>query len=57
MIHVRPYVADDRTFVLSLAPRLLIGMPPWRDPQLWLPCLYREASMLPEHHHERSHTL
>ena len=36
MIHVRPYVADDRTFVLSLAPRLLIGMPPWRDPQLWL---------------------
>jgi len=36
MIHVRPYVSDDRTFVLSLAPRLLIGMPPWRDPQLWL---------------------
>ena len=36
MIHVRPYVADDRTFVLSLAPRLLIGMPPWRDPHLWL---------------------
>lgn len=36
MIHVRPYVADDRTFVLSLAPRLLIGMPPWRDPQMWL---------------------
>ena len=36
MIHVRPYIPDDRTFVLSLAPRLLIGMPPWRDPQLWL---------------------
>jgi len=36
MIHVRPYVADDRTFVLSLAPRLLIGMPAWRDPHLWL---------------------
>jgi GNAT superfamily N-acetyltransferase len=36
MIHVRPYVSDDRTFVLSLAPRLLIGMPSWRDPQLWL---------------------
>ncbi len=36
MIHVRPYVSDDRTFVFSLAPRLLIGMPPWRDPQLWL---------------------
>ena len=36
MIRVRPYVSDDRTFVLSLAPRLLIGMPPWRDPHLWL---------------------
>ena len=36
MIHVRPYVADDRTFVLGLAPRLLIGIPPWRDPHLWL---------------------
>ena len=36
MIHVRPYVPDDRTFVLSLAPRLLIGMPPWRDPHRWL---------------------
>jgi GNAT superfamily N-acetyltransferase len=36
MIYVRPYVSDDRAFVLSLAPRLLIGMPSWRDPQLWL---------------------
>jgi GNAT superfamily N-acetyltransferase len=36
MIHVRPYVPDDRAFVLSLAPRLLIGMPVWRDPHLWL---------------------
>lgn len=36
MIRVRPYEAADRTFVLGLAPRLLIGMPPWRDPQLWL---------------------
>ena len=36
MIHVRPYVSDDRAFVLGLAPRLLIGMPLWRDPHLWL---------------------
>jgi GNAT superfamily N-acetyltransferase len=36
MIHVRPYLADDRAFVLSLAPRLCIGMPSWRDRQLWL---------------------
>jgi ribosomal protein S18 acetylase RimI-like enzyme len=34
MIRVRPYVPDDRAFMLSLAPRLIIGMPAWRDPQL-----------------------
>ena len=34
MIRVRPYVPDDRAFLLSLAPRLIIGLPPWRDPQL-----------------------
>ena len=33
MIQVRPYVPDDREFVLSLAPRLAIGIPPWRDTQ------------------------
>src|SRR5215213_4592089 len=33
MISVRPYQPADRAFVLSLAPRLTIGMPPWRDPQ------------------------
>jgi GNAT superfamily N-acetyltransferase len=33
MIRVRPYQPDDRAFVLSLAPRLTIGMPPWRDSQ------------------------
>ena len=33
MIHIRPYQPDDRAFVLGLAPRLTIGMPPWRDPQ------------------------
>lgn len=33
MIRVRPYILDDREFVLSLAPRLAIGIPPWRDPQ------------------------
>lgn len=31
MIRVRPYVAEDREFVLGLAPRLAIGIPPWRD--------------------------
>ena len=33
MIRVRPYASSDREFVLSLAPRLAIGIPPWRDPQ------------------------
>lgn len=36
MIRVRPYLPDDRAFLLSLAPRLTIGMPPWRDAQLCL---------------------
>jgi len=31
MLRVRPYVPDDRASVLSLAPRLAIGMQPWRD--------------------------
>jgi GNAT superfamily N-acetyltransferase len=32
MIHVRPYVSTNREFVISLAPRLAIGIPSWRDP-------------------------
>ncbi len=36
MIRVRPYLPDDRDDVLSLAPRLTIGMPAWRDPLLCL---------------------
>jgi len=33
MIRVRRYVPTDQEFVLGLAPRLAIGIPPWRDPQ------------------------
>ena len=36
MLRVRPYIPTDHTFVLNLAPRLAIGMQPWRDLQLWL---------------------
>ena len=36
MIHVRPYVPNDRAFVLSLAPRLAIGKQPWRDVERWV---------------------
>ena len=33
MIRVRPYATSDSEFVLGLAPRLAIGIPPWRDQQ------------------------
>ena len=36
MLQVRPYLPTYRDFVLSLAPRLAIGMQPWRDLGLWL---------------------
>jgi GNAT superfamily N-acetyltransferase len=36
MIRVRQYMPADRGFVLGLAARLAIGMPPWRDRALWL---------------------
>ena len=41
MLRVRPYVPADHTFVLSLAPRLAIGMQPWRDSALWLATVER----------------
>jgi GNAT superfamily N-acetyltransferase len=36
MFLVRPYAAEDRLFIFSLAPRLAAGMRPWRDLELWL---------------------
>ena len=33
MIRVRHYVFADQEFILGLAPRLAIGIAPWRDPQ------------------------
>jgi GNAT superfamily N-acetyltransferase len=36
MVRVRPFLSDDRAFILSLAPRLAIGKQPWRDQDLWL---------------------
>jgi len=35
-VHVRPYTPADESFVLSLAPRLLIGAAPWIDPERML---------------------
>jgi ribosomal protein S18 acetylase RimI-like enzyme len=43
MVRVRLYASSDREFLLELAPRLAIGMPPWLDParmvstaQMWI---------------------
>ena len=36
MLHVRSCVSDDRSFILSLAPRLAIGKQSWRDVALWI---------------------
>lgn len=36
MISTRPYKPTDREFVLSIAPRLTIGMRPWRNRTQWL---------------------
>lgn len=36
MVRIRPFVSKDRAFVLSMAPRLAIGMQPWRNRDLWL---------------------
>jgi ribosomal protein S18 acetylase RimI-like enzyme len=36
MIRIRPFEPTDRSFVLGLAPRLLIGKQSWRDDDRWL---------------------
>lgn len=36
MIRVRLFVPEDEPFIMSLAPRLMIGRPPWRDADAWL---------------------
>ena len=35
-VMVRPFEPGDRNFILSLAPRLTIGIPAWRDPEKML---------------------
>lgn len=32
-VHIRPFVAQDTSFIMDLAPRLTIGMALWRDPE------------------------
>jgi GNAT superfamily N-acetyltransferase len=57
MIHVRPYLPDDRAFVLGLAPRLLIGMPDWRDPQLWLSAFQSWITLSIDQHEQQTMVL
>ena len=57
MIHVRPYVSDDHAFVLGLAPRLLIGMPSWRDPYLWLTAFQNWITVSIDQHGQKTMVL
>ena len=57
MLLVRPYVSTDRAFVLSLAPRLAIGMPPWRDRLLWLSAVEGWISRSLDHHNQNTMVL
>jgi len=54
MLHIRPYVPADRAFVLGLAPRLAIGMQPWRDLQLWLSAVEGWLTESIDQHHQRT---
>lgn len=40
-IRVRPFVPADQSFLLSLAPRLVIGIPTWRDSEKMLATVKR----------------
>ena len=53
-IHIRPFVAADREFVLSLAPRLVIGIPPWRDPERMLATVQEWLNGSIENHGEKT---
>jgi ribosomal protein S18 acetylase RimI-like enzyme len=35
-VHIREYAPADRAAIMALAPRLMEGIPPWRDAAAWL---------------------
>jgi GNAT superfamily N-acetyltransferase len=35
-VQIRKYTTADRDAIMALAPRLMAGMPPWRDRAAWL---------------------
>ena len=57
MVHVRPYNSADRTFILSLAPRLAIGKQPWRDLALWLKTVEEWLTESMEQHNQKTKVL
>lgn len=40
-VRVRPFHPEDRALVLGLAPRLVLGIAPWRDPEQMLAVMRR----------------
>lgn len=42
-INIRPTQKSDRAFILSLAPRFNVGIPPWRTPEQMLDFNQRET--------------
>ncbi len=57
MVSVRPYNPNDHAFVMSLAPRLAIGMRPWRDLGLWLKTVEGWLAESIEQHNQKSMVL
>ena len=41
MVHVRPYRPTDHDFIVSLAPRLTIGMPAWHRYDPWIATVHQ----------------
>ena len=54
MIHVRLYQPTDQVFILSLAPRLAIGMPAWRDPRRWAATVQKWLTESIEQHGQKT---
>jgi GNAT superfamily N-acetyltransferase len=57
MVRVRPYVPADRAFVLGLAPRLAIGMQPWRNLERWLATVEGWVTESIRHHNQKTTVL
>lgn len=54
MIIVRHYTPEDRPFLMSLAPRLTIGMAPWRDSEKCLEAVAGWIKYSPGTHGEKT---